>query len=310
MNIILSVILFVSLVGAAIPPFQKAGRLPMQKQEIKLEAPKRYAQRILRVDKNTGEPVYYDPKPQIMLMDRKSGKYAFKWIGYDGKEKVVIYQRPDAIDAVVSGAVMKADSGKFIYVYKVENLTSSRQEFATFVVQGFTTDVQPDRTSNIFVGPVTKNDREFKDGSWLGFAVLDSSVQPGRSIEFRLESSAPPGMVECRISGGPRGMKGVGEDMPQELENVLPGYEAWPRGFTIGPDDGLKSLPANKRINYIRKRLLHFQRLGWMATGSVSWYQENLRGDNLEAVYRQAEEDLRAGRITTEVSALIESIQQ
>src|SRR5437899_3792366 len=80
-------------------------RLPIQKSNITFSPPKKYEKRILRYDSRTGQPVYYDPKPQVVLWDARSGKYALKWIGYDGKQKTVIFQRAAAIDAIVSTSI-------------------------------------------------------------------------------------------------------------------------------------------------------------------------------------------------------------
>src|SRR2546425_8537731 len=69
----------------------KLQRLPVQKRNITLTAPKKYEKRILRYDSGTGQRIYYDPKSQVVLLDARAGRYALKWIGYDGKEKTVVY---------------------------------------------------------------------------------------------------------------------------------------------------------------------------------------------------------------------------
>lgn len=122
--------------------------------------------------------------------------------------------------------------------------------------------------------------------------------------------SLPPGLVECRVAGGPRGMKGVGEDMPQELENILPGYEAWPSGFTIGPIDNLKTLSPTERANYLLKLLPKFKELGWMTADALHWYQQNLNRIDLAIVSHRADQDLGAGYITNEVHLMIQGIRQ
>src|SRR6266705_2657772 len=118
-----------------VPP--KLHRLPVQKKPIAIEGPKQYEKRMLRYDTRTGQSVYYDPKPNVVLLDEKSGRYALKWIGYDGKQKTVVYQRPDRVDAVVSASVSITDSGRFLYVYRIDNLPSSGQRLSDFVVQTF-----------------------------------------------------------------------------------------------------------------------------------------------------------------------------
>jgi len=124
------------------PESQRTRRLPLQKRLIILKAPTSYANRILRLDSKTGNPVEYDPRPRVVPLDTKSGKYAFKWIGYDGNEKTVIYQRPDAFDATVSGSVSKTPSGKYLYTYAIQNLASSGQNLSGFAVQHFASDVK------------------------------------------------------------------------------------------------------------------------------------------------------------------------
>ena len=97
-------------------------RLPFQKKRITLKSPATYQKRIARYDSKTGQPIYYDPKPRIVPLDVKSGKYGLRWIGYDGQEKTIVYQRPDAIDAEISASVSKTVTGQYIYVYKIKNL--------------------------------------------------------------------------------------------------------------------------------------------------------------------------------------------
>lgn len=302
-------LLLISMAGAMHPPAQKIRRLPLQKKEIMLEAPKNYAQRVSR-DQKTGELISYDPKLQVVMVNEKSGKYAFKWIGYDGKEKTVLYQRPDAIDAVVSASASKAPAGKYLYIYRVQNLPSSGQHLSGFAVQNFSTDVNLMKIGE-YVGKMSNN-KELKDGNWMYFSIttFQPQVLPGKEVAFRLESSAPPGIVECRIHGGIMKMFGVGEDMPQELENVLPGYEAWPSGYTIGPVDQLKSFSVNKRAKYLRNRLAQFQQLGWLAAELVPWYEQNLQANQLGQVFKRATEDFKAGKLTSELLAMIQFASQ
>jgi len=292
----------------SLPP--RLQRLPIQKSHTALIAPKKYEKRILRYDSKTGEAVYYDPKPRVVLVDVRSGKYALKWIGYDGTEKTVFYQRPDAIDAVVSASVSRTPSGRFLYSYKIDNLSSSGQQLSDFAVQTFASDARPMKEHPGFVGVMSKN-RTMKEGTWIfyGSSYFGSSVAPGRSVEVRLESSAPPGLVECSVTGGVFGMKGVGEEMPQELENILPGYEIWPRGYTVGPMSSLNSLSLTERSKYVNEKLSQFQRLGWMTAEVLRWYQLNLSANNFDQIHARANEDFKAGKITTEVHDMIEAMK-
>lgn len=53
-----------------------------------------------------------DHRPRVELLDEKAGKYAFTWLGYDGKEKTVIFRRGDVIDVIVSASVSKKPGGR------------------------------------------------------------------------------------------------------------------------------------------------------------------------------------------------------
>jgi hypothetical protein len=156
--------------------------------------------------------------------------------------------------------------------------------------------------------------QQFKNGNWIVFALLPNyqpAVSPGRELEVTLSSSQPPGLVECVIRGGSNlAQTPVDEDMPAELEQTLPGYEQFPRGFTIGPVDDLKKLSPNEYVIYIVDRLPQFEKLGWITPASREWYQKNLRSDHLDAVLKRAEQDLKSEQITSEVFALIGAIKQ
>lgn len=306
------ILLLSQAVGTYHPPHSGVNRLPLQKKKIVLRSPTGYAKRILRFDDKTGQAIEYDPKPEVTPLDAKSGKYALKWIGYDGKKKTVIYQRPDAIDAVVSASVSRTPAGRYLYTYNVHNLESSGEQLAGFAVQNYTSDLKPLELSDVYVGRMLRN-REMSDGNWIRFGIFTTFkpvISAGASIEFSLESSAPPGIVECRIHGGMLGMKGVGEEMPQELENVLPGYEAWPSGYTIGPIDKLKSLSPAERAKYVLQQLPRFKELGWMTADAFQWYQQNLYRIDPETISHRAEQDLGAGNITNEVLLMIQGIRQ
>lgn len=316
MKQLLALILTVITTAAQHRPVEQTRRLPLQKKQIVLKSPAVYLQRVLRVDPKTGEEFLYDPKPRIELLDAKAGKYSLKWIGYDGNEKVVVYQRPDAMDVIVSATVVKTSTGQYVYEYTIQNLVTSGEYLAGFEVQTFSSDIIPSKfptkIDNISIGEMSSNIPEFQEGRWIDFAPLPPRprVNPGQRITFQLTSSSPPGLVQCRVHGGDFVMKGVGEEMPQELENVLPRFEALPSGYTIGPIDRLKTLSPRERTNSVLKLLPQFQRLGWITTASLRWYQQTLSGNDLGVVYERTQQDLKEGNITTEVFAMIQAIKE
>lgn len=99
--------------------------------------------RTLGRDPETGEDVTCDPKPRVEVLDAVAGKYVFKWVGYDGEEKAVEYQRADAIDAVVGASVSKTPAGLYLYTYRVSNLPSSPTHLSSFTAQNFAADTSP-----------------------------------------------------------------------------------------------------------------------------------------------------------------------
>lgn len=301
----LLIILLAQVLGAVHLASQKAQRLPLQKKNIVLKSPERYEKSIVGYDPKTGTPIYYDPKPRVVLLDARSGTYALRWIGSDGQQKAITYHRPDAIDVIVSASVKRHSSGLYLYTYIVHSLPTSGQNVQGFAAQNFAGDVRPLKLADVYVGRMSNN-KVMKEGNWLDFAVLGArpGIAPGRRVEYRLLSSAPPGLVQCRAVGI-TGMKGVGEEPPPELMDVLPGYEAWPSGYTIGPVDELKALSPAKRAEYIRQRLFQFQKLGWITRGAIEQYNRNLGEGKIEQLKKQAEKDLRGEEITTEFFALL-----
>jgi hypothetical protein len=300
--LILTLITFVA--GAQRTPSLRAGRLPFEKKKITLSSPTSYHKRLAGIDPKTGQEIYYDHKPRIQLLNARSGKYALKWTGFDGKDKIVFYQRPDAIDAVVSGSVSKTASGQFLYRYTIQNLPSSGQKLSAFALQYFAQNIRPAKVAGIYVGQMSPN-LAMKDGRWVSFGMVGSGILPGRTIELELESPVSPGLVECRVAGGTQGIEVAGEDPPDDLLRLLPGYEAWPKGYTIGPVDYLKHSPTDY-AKYLGERLSLFRKLGWVSPAVVGWYEQNLRTGNLVDLFAGADRDLRMGNITSEFYDLIQ----
>jgi hypothetical protein len=303
--------LLLSFAGGAQPPAtQKAQRIPLQKKPIIFKSPTEYAQRFLGNDPKTGQGKYYDPKPQVKPVNEKSGLYALNWIGYDGRVKTIIYQRPDAIDATVSADVSKIPSGKYLYVYSIKNLPSSGEYLKIFALQTFTSDAKPHKSGNFYIGAMSLNN-VMQEGNWIGFGIISNIeliANPGKTVEFKLESHNPPGVVECRVAGGNQGMKGVGEEMPTELENLLPRYEAWPSGYTIGPIDKLRAISRQEKIDYLLKVISTFKQQGWITSQVSLSYEQLLRRNDLQGITKRSANDLRAASITSEVVAIIEAM--
>lgn len=282
----------------------KADRKPFQKSSVKIKSPTEYLKR----DVKDGE---YDPKPRVVLIDEKTGKYELRWIGYDGKDKIVKYQRADAIDAVVEAKVEKNSEGKYKYEYFIKNLPSSPTYISSFTVQTLADDVKIVETKEIFVGDMSKHMKDFNEGTWRRFAILNETspkIEAGKSIEFSLISSALPGIVGCRATGGNLTLLGADEHIPQELENVMPGVEEWATGYTLGPVERLASMNSSERAKYVLENLPKFLKAGWITERGLEKYQLLLKREELKSTLEEAKKDFEKGYITSEVFYIIEGL--
>jgi hypothetical protein len=293
-------------------PQQKVQRRPLQKSDVVISSPTAYQQRTVGQDPKTNDPATYDPKPRVESVDAKSGKYVFKWIGYDGKEKVIEYQRADAIDAVVSASVSRTPTGEYLYTYRVSNLPSSPTYLSSFTVQNFAEDAKPIKGEGVYVGTMSNQIQVFSEGTWIRFAdsYLGDAITPGKEVELRVVSSAPPGLVGCRVTAGNLTLKGAGEHMPTELEDAMPGYEEWPSGFTIGPVRRAPALSAGERSQHLLGQLAQFEKLGWMTAGARQWYEERLGSNDFKSVLKRLDEDLNSEQITSEVYNLLQAVKE
>lgn len=316
----------------------KVQRRPLEKQPHEYSSPAGYEWREKGYDPKTKEPVTYDHKPRVELVDAKTGKYAFKWVGYDGKEKSVIIQRADAVDVIISAAVSRTSEEQYLYTYKVESLPSSGVHLSGVILQNFAPDAKPvevngrptnDRDlslldgfrntpsgdipwnlENVAIGQMSNLIEQFREGSWISFGLLpdfNPKITPGRSLEVKIRSSAPPGLVGARAVGGDLESAGADEHMPFVLENRMPGYGELPRGYTVGPDERLKALPPAEKVKYLLDRLPQFHKLGWITKEMSRCYEQHLRGGDFGAVFRRVDQDLKAEQITTEVFAIIQA---
>lgn len=135
--------------------------------------------------------------------------------------------RAFTIDVVVRATAVRDGPQTYEYVYEVELLSSSGESLSGYSVQTFTSDLMAVAQPNLHLGRM--NARGFTDGTWPRFAPLSAFVPrvvPGTTVAFRLRSAVPAALVECKADGGVVSMKGVGEEMPQELASQLLGYGA------------------------------------------------------------------------------------
>ena len=312
--LLILVMLFASVVAM---PAQRLHRLPLQKRKIELKSPITWKKNFIKVDPKTQKEIYHDPKPRLEVANAKAGKYYMKWIGRDGKEKTTIYQRPDCVDVIVVASANKSKSGDYEYQYTIQNLETSGDYLNGFAVQNYSTDISPKNRptfmNNVLIGTMLRasGTRGLSDGNWIRFAPVPPhpKVMPGQSLTVKIGSSTPPRLVECRVNGGDFVMKGVGEELPPELEALILNHEAWPRGYTIGPIDNLKKMPRQERISYLLKILPQCKQQGWIAAKTLTEYEQLLKQGNLQGIIKRIANDLKTQLINSEIFSIIQAME-
>lgn len=294
---------------AAMSAHAVAQRRPLEKTRHEYKTPTSYQPRVRGFDPKTGDPVTYDHKPRVEMLDAKTGRYAFRWVGFDGQEKTATFQTADAVDVTVAATVTKTASGDYLYTYEVKNLPSSGAYLKRFMIQNYAPDVTPEKDGALMPFTMSKDVQGFGEGHWLTFADVSDDVQvdPGQAVQIHLTSSSPPGLVQCRASAQTV-VEGADEETPSDLESLMPGFDEYPHGFTVGPVERLKGLSADERTQYLLEHLPQFRKLGWITDGAASRYEEELKTGGVGAVSGRAEADLKAEQITPEVFEVIKAI--
>jgi hypothetical protein len=100
----------------------------------------------------------------------------------------------------------------------------------------------------------------------------------------------------------------VDEELPPELENALLGANAWPRGYTIGPSDELKTLAPCEKVQRLRTWLPEFERLGWMTRRATERYDRTVQQKGIAGLVPLLEPDAAAGQVTSEVVAIVRGL--
>lgn len=283
----------------------KAERKPFKRSSAQLSSPSKYLMR----ETENGK---YDPKPRVVVVDEKTGKYELRWIGYDGKEKIVHYQRYDALDAWVQVSVER-NAESFHYRYSITNLATSPTYVGSFKVQTFSRDIRDERVNageNLYIGHMSNTIHMFSEGVWRSFSPLGEAnhINPNSTREFEIVSVSQPGVVKCAARAGAPSLKGVGEHMPSELERSMPGYEEMASCITIGPDERLAKFSKEEKVKYLVDNLPKFVEAGWMAGDTPKIYESILNRGDLDEALNQAKRDLAREFITAEVFHIIEGL--
>jgi hypothetical protein len=287
-------------------------RTPLERSDVALVSPTTYLKRT-RTDPRTGIAAEYDPQPRFVAVDSARGLYRMQWVGYDGKTKSILYERPDKLDAIVVADANRLPSGIYRYRFQIQVQSQSKQPLHHFVVQTFSSEAAPVKQPGVSAGTTNTRVGAFANGAWFMFSVARTLLPqsgPGRTIAFEMDSKAPPGLVDCRASGVQGGLDGAGEEPPAELFDALPGYNAWLRGRTIGPTAALATQSRAQQLAQFREWLPQFERAGWLsATRRQHYDQIAARGDS-RALMSDVASDLKNGTTTSEVAAIVRGFNQ
>ena len=303
--LVLGALTLLSLLGRS-STAQARDRLPLQKKSVEIGQPALVSPELEGYDKN-GNPIYWDPRPRVVPLG--GGKYMFKWFGHGGRELTLIYQRPDAVDVVVAASALPLPGGSLRYDYRLQNLKTSNLDLGGFMIRLLSRSAEALTTSSTMaVNPWRLLKQDFPDGAWVSFHPVREKglIMPGEGTRYGLVSPDLPALAECRAFGGNLTMRGAGEEPPTVIESLYLRPDAWPHGYTIGPDERMAKMSLKERSNYLVQHLPQMLELGWIQNKpTMQWYMDNLRAGKTAEVRTRAQKDFEKKLITSEVLALM-----
>jgi len=266
----------------------------------------------IRTNPRTGEVEEYPLEGEVTL-DPRSGYFRLSWNGRDGQRKLLIWEPPWNVDAVVDARVEYDLNGHaYRYVYSMQNLPTSMEKLqALFVsVQAAVEKVEkPDDTW--FSYPLTDVLlQKFEVTAGRGWSQAERAhvgLLPGqKATGFSYRSAGLPAIVKCWGRARMRGHS-AGEEAPDVLVDAISKYN-WmvPQGYTIGPDERLGKMSLAERLKYLVEHLPKMLELGWIENQKVmGWYETNLKAGKAAEVRARAAADFKKNLVTSEVLALM-----
>lgn len=300
---------FASLAGSDAGAAQRTPLAPVELTKISYE-PGGTRDRFNPVTKQW-EKLALDRK---IVHDEASGNFLLQWNGLDGKRKTIIYRPATHLHAVVTAKVEPDVTGsRFRYVYAIRNLPTSRRHLQSFYIET-KADVDkpesPDATWG-YSGPFTDylmKVFQVKGGwDWAQTRNGRNGLLSGESsYGFSFRSTGLPALVKCYVAGSP-GMKGVGEEPPEELMAALdPVLWLVPHGVTVGPVAAPENLDSVVFLNEVDAMVEIAVQQGWVLSPSLaqelreslksavaSLQQENSNGtvETLQGLLKRVEEE-------------------
>lgn len=262
-------ILLLAAVAVALPACVHAQRRPLEVQPLT---------RI--VHEPTGPGFRYDPAREALVeyaVDgkieflRASGTFLLSWTGSDGSRKEILYEPPNKLSAVIVAEVtFDSQTGLYTYSYTVTNLTSSAQKLKAVYIEGVHIDeaFRPDHTwYSVGFTPFLKT--TFATDGWMWARTRGSNgIVPGETVTgFKFTSRRAPGIVTSYIEGWRPALRGVGEDLPEELHAAINRvYFRLPAGLTIGPASSNVPQTVRAQLESLLSLLNEAERQSWLGT--------------------------------------------
>lgn len=230
-----------------------------------------------RLNQKTHRLDKYDLDQKIVY-EEKTGDFLLQWTGADGKRKTIVYHPANRLHAVVTARVERdATANGFRYVYAVRNLPNSQRELQVLYIT-IRADVSnaesPDATWGRSV-PFTEYLRKVLEvpGGWRWAQTGGgrTGLRSGESAYgFAFQSSGLPAPTKCFVDIQ-KGMKGVGEEPPEELMAALDPV-SWlvPRGLTVGPVAPPDKLEPGKFLTDIQGMVDTALEQGWILSPSLA----------------------------------------
>ncbi|GEM_PF-6484933 len=215
---------------------------------------------------------------QKIVYEEKSGDFLLQWNGFDGKRKTVVYHPANRLHAVVTARVERDPTGNnFRYTYAVRNLPNSQRELQVLYI-AIGADVSKAESPDATWGPSVaftdylKKALETPSGwRWSQTRGGRAGLRPGESAYgFAFHSPGLPTPMRC-FADIQKGMKGVGEEVPEELMAALdPVTWLIPKGVTIGPVTPPEKLEPAKFLMEIEGMIEVATQQGWILSPPIA----------------------------------------
>lgn len=215
---------------------------------------------------------------QKIAYEDKTGDFLLQWNGLDGKRKTIAYRPATRLYVTLVARIEKNPSnGALRYTYAVRNLPNSQRELQALYVEtkAAVVDVKsPDGTwghSAPFTDYLTNVLKAEAGWTWARTASEKPGLLPGEgTYGFSFQSEGLPAPVKC-FAANRRGMKGIGEDPPEELMAALDPV-TWfiPSGITVGPVAPPENLEPAAHLRNVRQMVDVAVQQGWILSPAVA----------------------------------------